>query len=111
MWSSPDLRGEDFARALAGTQTIGSWRVLSISEYGYTVRVARGFEQVVATVADVRQAYMLALPVLLLFVGVTAWWIVRSALRPVQEISATARDRTASDQVATSTLLKLLNGI
>lgn len=95
LWSSPELRGEDFARALAGTQTIGSWRVLSISENGYTLRAARGFEEVEATVADVRQAYMLALPVLLLFVGVTAWWIVRSALRPVQEISAAAHRITA----------------
>lgn len=95
LWSSPELRGEDFAHAGPGGQTIGAWRVASTTENGYTVRLAHDFSGVEATVADVRRAYLLALPVLLLLVGGGAWWLVRSALRPVQEIGATARRITA----------------
>jgi len=89
--SSPELRGEDFATVASGAQTLGAWRVLSLSENGYAVRVARGFEDVDATVADVRDAYLMALPVLLVLVAGGAWWLVRMALRPVQEISAAAQ--------------------
>ncbi len=96
IWASPELRGENFASALSGAQTIGAWRVVSAEENGYTVRMARGFEEVNATVADVRDAYLIALPVLLAFVAGGAWWLVRSALRPVQKISAAARHITAA---------------
>jgi len=95
IWSSPELRGEDFASTISGGQTVGTWRVLSVTENGYTVRMARGFEDVEATVADVRDAYLMALPVLLVLVAGGAWWLVRSALRPVQKISAAARQITA----------------
>ena len=95
LWASPELRGEEFAQAAPGAHTLGAWRVLSVSENGYTIRVARGFAEVEATVADVRGAYLHALPVLLLLVGGGAWWVVRAALRPVQEISAAARRITA----------------
>lgn len=95
VWLSPELRGEDFAQAASGAQTIGAWRVMSLTENGYTVRTARGFAEVDATVADVRRAYLRALPALLVLVGAGAWWLVRSALRPVQEISAAARRITA----------------
>ena len=95
IWSSPELRGEDFASTISGAQTVGTWRVLSVTENGYTVRMARGFEDVEATVADVRDAYLTALPVLLALVAGGAWWLVRSALRPVQKISAAARQITA----------------
>lgn len=95
IWSSPELRGEDFAQAASGAQTLGAWRVMSATENGYTVRTARDFTEVEATVADVRRAYLLALPGLLTFVGAGAWWLVRSALRPVQEISSTAQRITA----------------
>lgn len=94
IWSSPELRGEDFASTISGGQTVGPWRVLSVTENGYTVRMARGFEDVEATVADVRDAYLMALPVLLVLVAGGAWWLVRSALRPVQKISAAARQIT-----------------
>ena len=95
IWSSPELQGEDFAHATAGVQTLGAWRVMSMAENSYTVRTARDFSEVEATVADVRRAYLLALPLLFALVGAGAWWLVRSALRPVQEISATARRITA----------------
>lgn len=95
IWSSPELRGEDFASAISGAQTFGAWRVMSVTENGYTVRMARGFQEVNATVADVRDAYLMALPVLLALVAGGAWWLVRSALRPVQKISAAARQITA----------------
>jgi len=95
IWSSPELRGEDFAQAASGAQTLGAWRVVSATENGFTVRTARDFNEVEATVADVRRAFLLALPGLLVFVGAGAWWLVRSALRPVQEISATAQRITA----------------
>lgn len=95
IWSSPELRGEDFASAISGAQTFGAWRVMSVTENGYTVRMARGFEEVNATVADVRDAYLMALPVLLALVAGGAWWLVRSALQPVQKISAAARQITA----------------
>lgn len=95
LWSSPELRGEDFASAVEGVQTHGGWRVMSATENGYTVRTARDFAEVEATVADVRRAYLLALPVLLAFVAGGAWWLVRSALRPVQRISAAAQHITA----------------
>jgi len=95
IWSSPELRGEDFAQTVTGAQTLGAWRLVSMTENGFTVRAARDFADVEATVADVRRAYLLSLPALLLLVGGGAWWLVRSALRPVQEISATAQRITA----------------
>ncbi len=96
LWASPELKGEEFAQAVPGTQTLGPWRVFSVSENGYTIRVARGFQEMEATVADVRGAYLRALPLLLLLVGGGAWWVVRSALRPVQEISASAERITSA---------------
>ncbi len=91
LWFSPELGEERFAPAVAGAQTLGVWRVFVATQHGYTVRMARGFEEVEATVADVRRAYLRALPVLLLFVVGGAWWLVRSALRPVQDIGEAAR--------------------
>ena len=95
LWASPELKEEHFAGAGAGVQTIGPWRVVSTTENGYTVRLARGFEDVEATVADVRRAYLRALPLLLALVGGGAWWLVRSAMRPVQDIGEAARRITA----------------
>ena len=91
IWSSPELRGEDFALAVKDAQTLGGWRVVRRRENGYTVHTARDFAGVEATVADVRRAYLLALPVLLALIGGGAWWLVKSALRPVREIAAAAR--------------------
>ncbi|MGB8168882.1 MAG: HAMP domain-containing sensor histidine kinase [Chthoniobacteraceae bacterium] len=95
---SPDLRVEDFAQAVSGAQTVGAWRVVAATENGYTVRLARDFSDVDSTVADVRRAYLLTLPILLLFVGGGAWWFVRSALQPVREISAAA-ERISSEHL------------
>lgn len=90
IWAAPELAGEHFTGAHRGVQTIGSWRVVSTIQNGYTVRMARGLAEVDAVVADVRRAYLLALPGLLLLVGGGAWVVVQKALRPVQEISETA---------------------
>ncbi len=91
LWISPELEQESFAQAPVGVHTIGAWRVSTTMENGYTVRMARSFGSVEATVADVRRAYLIALPLLLVFVAGGAWWLVRSALRPVQAIGETAR--------------------
>lgn len=95
IWASPELSVEDFAHTAPGAQTVGPWRVMSVSENGYTVRTVRGFQEVEATVDDVRRACLLALPVLLAFVGAGSWWLVSSALRPVQEMTSIARRVTA----------------
>lgn len=95
LWASPELQSEGFSQAVPGAQTIGAWRVVSMSENGYTIRAARDFATVDATVADIQRAYLLALPGLFLVVGGGVWWLVRSALVPVQRIGDTARRITA----------------
>lgn len=92
LWASPDWKELPLAPETGpGVQTAGSWRVVSATENGYTVRVARGFQKVEATVADVRHAYFTALPLLLVLLGGGVWLLVRAALHPVQVISDTAR--------------------
>lgn len=95
IWASPELGGEVFGSARQGAQTIRGRRVLVSSENGYTVRLARDFRTVDATVADVRRAYLFSLPILLALIAAGVWLLVRSALRPVHEIASTAQKITA----------------
>lgn len=91
VFASKELGGEKFPNLYMGVRTIGPWRVGANSMDGFVVRLARDFRRVEATVSDVRRSFLLALPALLVFVVGGAWWLVRSALDPVQDISETAR--------------------
>ncbi|HEY8546179.1 MAG TPA: HAMP domain-containing sensor histidine kinase [Acidimicrobiales bacterium] len=62
-----------------------------------TVVVASTLEEVDEPVATVARLLALGLPVLLLVVAVTTWRVVGRALRPVEEIRATAEAVSASD--------------
>lgn len=95
VFASPELGQEKFSGLVGGLRTFGKWRVAAGSLDGFVVRLARDFRQVDATVSNVRRAFVLTLPALLAFVGGTAWWLVRSALGPVQDISEAARRITA----------------
>lgn len=90
LWASPDLAAA-VKQAPEGAHTLGDWRALTQTMGAYTVRVARDFRDVEATLSDVRSAFLRSVPFLIALVAGGAWWLARSALRPVQEISRTAR--------------------
>ncbi len=60
-----------------------------------TLRLAASIYQVEETFEDLLIAYAVALPVLLIFVGVAGWWLSQKALRPIRDIAIAAEQITA----------------
>ena len=63
---------------------------------GTTLVLAASLEPAEESVFDLAQAYLIALPLVLLFVAGGSWWIARRALRPIEEITRLAESITAS---------------
>ena len=62
-----------------------------------TVHAAESLERVSESVAVVRGSLLVGLPLLLALVGVSSWYIVGRALRPVDDIRREVADITARD--------------
>ena len=80
------------------TRTVASTRLRFgvFDSRGTMLVLAASLEPAEESVLDLAQAYLIALPLVLLFVAGGSWWIARRALRPVVEITRLAESITAS---------------
>ena len=91
------------------------------SEEGQTFVLAASLDEVEESIEDLLGAYLIALPAVLLVVGVGSWWIARHALKPITGITEAAAQITADRLDARLTpprtrdevgrLIEVLNGM
>lgn len=81
-----------FTRELAGERV----RLGVFESHGHTLVLAKSLYPAAESVMDLGQAYLIALPLVVLFVAAGSWWIARRALRPIEEITGLAASITAS---------------
>jgi signal transduction histidine kinase len=82
----PDLAAE--------IQTIetesGNWRVCTMQDARMTLRVAMDMDAFYADINRVRAAFMIAVPLGLLLLGISGWFLAARAMKPVAVIADTA---------------------
>jgi heavy metal sensor kinase len=81
-----------FTRSLDGARL----RFGVFESRGTLLVLARSLDPAVESVLDLGQAYLIALPLVLLFVAGGSWWIARRALRPIVNITRMAKSITAN---------------
>jgi heavy metal sensor kinase len=86
-----------------GRETADEWRVFSqpvLTSDGQTaawVQAAQSLGPVNDTLEDLRLQLFLGIPLILLFAGLGGYFLANRALRPIQQITETAREITAQD--------------
>lgn len=73
----------------------GQWRVGLASGDGSRVAVAVSLRALETEMRGIRTAFLIALPIALVLIGIGAWLLSRRALRPVEKLTAAARRVTA----------------
>ena len=73
----------------------GWMRISATVSKDVSLRLATNLRYVEETREDLLESFLIAAPVVLLLVGVGAWWIAGRALAPVNEIAAAAQRITA----------------
>jgi signal transduction histidine kinase len=72
-----------------------SWRIAMATTAQHRIAVAFNEEALNAEMAVVRNAFLLALPAVLVLIAAGAWWMATRALRPVHELAETIQTVTA----------------
>jgi heavy metal sensor kinase len=85
------------ATASVGQDIDGSaWRIGLATGEASHVAVAVSLRTIDAEMQGIRTAFLVAAPIALLLIGLSAWILSQRALRPVQKLSAAARKVTAA---------------
>lgn len=71
------------------------WRVLAIPVPAHVILLSRSRDQVDSEMKDLRNAFLLAMPFVLLFIAAGASWIANQAIKPVTRLSESAEKTTA----------------
>lgn len=91
-----DLDGQPVT--VDATDGNGSWRILALAQTGGgSVMVGLPLEDVAATVNRLLIIDGAVVVLALALLAAAAWWIVRSSLRPLEEVEATAETIAAGD--------------
>ena len=101
VYRSRNLGSQEFP-ALSGRHAFttaefpdGRVRISETVSKDLSLRLATGIHSVEETREDLLGSFLIAAPVVLLLVGLGAWWIAGRALAPVNEIAAAAQRITA----------------
>jgi hypothetical protein len=78
------------------TTTSGEWRLGQLGTADTTLLIGLNYEGARAELGRLRNAFLLALPVALLLVGLGGWLVAARALRPMRTIAQIAERVTAS---------------
>ena len=89
--SWPPFR-KHFTRSFEGRRL----RFGAFESHGLTLVLARSLDPAEESVFDLGQAYLIALPLVVLFVAAGSSWIARRALRPITDITRMAESITAN---------------
>lgn len=100
IYRSKKMSPEVFGRAALapGYYSMGSdesLRLTVVDRGPWQIRVAIDTEQTRDPAQELRRAFLLSLPGLLLVTGLGGWWIARQALSPIQAVTRAAEEITA----------------
>jgi two-component system heavy metal sensor histidine kinase CusS len=103
LYRSPNLETQDVfrtepSRKLNDVESNG--RTLRFGVFqtsGITLALGKSLEETRETLAELVSAYLLALPLVVIAVGVGSWWIAHRAVNPVKLIAVQAAKISASD--------------
>jgi len=73
-----------------------AWRFASIRERGYSVVLGANLNETKQELASILKGFWIGIPLALIFIGGTGWFIANRALRPVRGITETASKITAT---------------
>lgn len=71
------------------------WRIMAVPAPAHVILVARSTNPIRTEMKDLGRAFLLALPVALVFIGAGASWIASQAIKPVNQLSESAEKTTA----------------
>lgn len=72
------------------------WRIGSVSRKGWTVSLGVNLSTIRYEVLEALTTFLIAIPGALLAVAIGGWWMGKVALRPIEAITQTAEEITAS---------------
>ncbi|MFB2934771.1 sensor histidine kinase [Aerosakkonemataceae cyanobacterium BLCC-F154] len=73
----------------------GAWRVGMVTAPYHRVAIAVSFNEIDREMNSIRNIFLIAVPLLLIFVALAAWWLSGSALLPIRQVTATICGVTA----------------
>lgn len=73
----------------------GTWRLGTISAPYVRIAIAVNLHSLYSEMAAIRNAFLVAIPLVLVLIAIGAWWLSGSALRPIRDVTATLRQVTA----------------
>lgn len=103
LYRSANLKNEEVFPNQPGTQLHNLvWRDLTLrfgvfAAGGITLALGKDTEETNEVLGQLVSAYLLALPLVVLAVGLGSWWIAHRAVAPVRAIAAQAEKISASD--------------
>ncbi len=103
LYRSPNLENQEvFSTEPSGKLNNVDWngRTLRFGVFqreGITLTLGKSLEETSETLIELASAYLFALPLVVVAVGVGSWWIAHRAVNPVKLIAARAAKISASD--------------
>lgn len=73
----------------------GLWRLGTVTAPYHRVAIAVSFNEIDREMNSIRNIFLIAVPLLLIFVALAAWWLSGSALLPIRQVTATICGVTA----------------
>lgn len=83
------------AKLRTETTPTGSWRVGAVMASDVRIAIAVNLRTIEADMNGIRNAYLVSIPLLLVWIALGAWWLSGRALKPIREITHTLRRVTA----------------
>ncbi len=100
LYRSPNLKGDSLTRFARHAQTIivanDRSRLTLFTKGPYTLFLAADLDEVDSDTKEAVAAMLIGLPSLLGLVALGGWWLARTALAPIREITAAAEQITAA---------------
>ncbi|MBL1178299.1 ATP-binding protein [Pantanalinema sp. GBBB05] len=76
------------------TQT-ETWRLGTVSAPYVRIAIAVNLHSLYSEMEAIRNAFLVAIPLVLVLIAIGAWWLSGTALQPIREVTATLRQVTA----------------
>lgn len=84
-----------FSPLMTRSTNTGTWRLGSVSAPYVQIAIAVNLRSLYSEMDAIRNAFLVAIPLVLVLIAIGAWWLSGAALQPIQEVTATLRQVTA----------------